>query len=214
MNLLFDLDGTLADPFKAIKGSLMHAFDKQSLPPPTDEQMRKCIGPPIQDSLIRILNLSQETADQVLKDFREHHSEHCFTDYEFYSGAFDTLARLKTKTRLFVATSKPHPFARPILERHGFAHFFEGIYGSELNGVRSSKTDLIKYLLESEDLKSEDSLMIGDREHDGIGAKNNHLNFLGVTWGYGSENELENAGSIAVANTWKELEDFILKRLF
>ena len=210
-NLLFDLDGTLADPFLSFKNSLIFSFQKNSLPPPTDDNIRKSIGPPLPFSLEKIFNLDSFKAVQVMKDYRSHHADHCVAEYTFYSGARETLQLLKKTHRLFVATSKPHHFAIPILKNFSFDQFFLKIYGSELDGVRSTKTDLIKYILETEDLKASETLMIGDREHDAIGAKNNQVMSLGVLWGFGSKTELQAAGTSYQAKDWADLLQFIMK---
>ncbi len=210
-NLLFDLDGTLADPFLAFKNSLIFSFQKNLLPPPSDEQIRKAIGPPLPVSLNKIFNLDSLQAVQVMKDYRSHHADHCVAEYTFYSGARETLQILTKTHRLFVATSKPHHFAIPILKHFSFDQFFLKIYGSELDGVRSTKTDLIKYILQTENLKASETLMIGDREHDAIGAKNNQVMSLGVLWGFGSIDELQAAGTSYQAIDWADLLQFIIK---
>jgi phosphoglycolate phosphatase len=209
MNLLFDLDGTLAEPFPAIKSSLLYAFKKSGLPAPDDATLRKCIGPPLQVSLVKILGASPEQALQLMADYREHHAKNCIADYAFYPGAREALESLKNNHRLFVATSKPHAFARPILKHFGFDSFFEGIYGSELDGVRSAKTELIRYVLETEQLLPEKTLMIGDREHDALGARQNAVKAFGVLWGYGSREELVAAGTTQQAKNWLELCEMI-----
>lgn len=212
-NLLFDLDGTLADPFLAFKNSMTYSFEKNSLPPPTDAMIRKCIGPPLHISLEKIFGLSPFMAAQVMLDYRIHHSEHCVQQYVFYAGARETLTALQAKYKLFVATSKPHSFAIPILRNFGFDIFFKKIYGSELDGLRSQKTDLIQYILESENLNPMETLMIGDREHDAIGARNNQVTSIGVLWGFGSIEELKAAGTAYQAKDWPDLLSYITKPL-
>ncbi len=210
-NLLFDLDGTLADPFLAFKNSMTYGFEKNSLPAPTDAMIRKCIGPPLHISLEKIFGLNPSLGAQVMTDYRTHHSEHCIKEYVFYSGARETLTALQDHFKLFVATSKPHSFAIPILHNFGFDGFFKKIYGSELNGQRSQKTELIEYILESEKLKAAETIMIGDREHDAIGARNNGVTSIGVLWGFGSLEELQAAGTAYQAKTWTDLLGYITR---
>ncbi len=204
-NLLFDLDGTLADPFLAFKNSMVYGFEKNSLPPPADAMIRKCIGPPLHISLEKIFGLNPTLAAQVMIDYRTHHSEHCVKEYQFYPGAREALTALQDHYNLFVATSKPHSFAIPILRYFGFDVFFKKIYGSELNGQRSQKTELIQYILNCEKLDPAKTLMIGDREHDAIGARNNQVTSIGVLWGFGSLEELKAAGTADQAKDWKDL---------
>ena len=209
--LLFDLDGTLADPFLAFKNSMTYGFEKNSLLPPTDVMIRKCIGPPLHVSLEKIFGLDPKKSAQVMKDYRAHHSQHCVQEYVFYSGAREALIYLQDRFQLFVATSKPHSFAIPILQHFGFDSYFSKIYGSELDGVRSQKTDLIRYILQSENLDPFKTLMIGDREHDAIGAKNNQIQSVGVLWGFGSLEELKSAGTVYQATDWPDLLAYITK---
>lgn len=209
-NLLFDLDGTLADPFLAFKNSMTYGFEKNSLPVPSDDLIRKSIGPPLQISLEKIFGLKPDIATQVMKDYRAHHADHCIGQYIFYPGAREALTTLKKSHRLFVATSKPHHFAIPILKNYDFETFFIAIHGSELDGVRSTKTDLLNYVLKTENLNPNETLMIGDREHDAIGAKNNNIKSVGVLWGFGSKEELQAHGTSYQAKDWPDLLQYIL----
>jgi phosphoglycolate phosphatase len=116
-----------------------------------------------------------------------------------YPGIADLLTQLSAEDfALWVATSKPTTFARSILEHFKLAAYFYAIYGSELDGTRSDKRALLAHLLNAEDISAVDSVMIGDREHDVAAARENHLPAIGVTWGYGSPNELLGAGAASV----------------
>ncbi|MCM2324220.1 MAG: HAD hydrolase-like protein [Oligoflexia bacterium] len=212
MQLLFDLDGTLADPLEGFANSLFHAFDALGMERPPLATVKTCIGPPLQVSVPQLLGI---TEPGLLKDFirlyREHHGDTGMYQYRFYDGIDDALAALRPARRLFVATSKPIKFARPILERFGKAHFFDEIYGSELTGERSIKGDLIAHILERQRLRPGETIMIGDRKHDIAGAKANGLRSIGVTWGYGSEEELREAGADWICRTLSELTELGLR---
>ncbi len=194
MNLLFDLDGTLTDPQEGIVGSIQYALKKFSIDYKDD--LTWCIGPPLQESFARILKTSnKETLDTAIVYYRERFATTGLFENKVYEGIPELLDTLQASGhRLFIATSKPKVFADKILKHFDLAHFFESIYGSELDGTRSNKAELIKYILETERLDAKVTLMIGDRKHDILGARANDLVSIGVAWGYGKDAELKDAG--------------------
>ncbi|MCM2278116.1 MAG: HAD hydrolase-like protein [Oligoflexia bacterium] len=205
-NLLFDLDGTLADPLEGFSNSLFHAFDKLGLERPSLETVKRCIGPPLHVSVPQVLGIEEpEAITRLIAAYRDHHGTTGLFQYRFYDGVDGALEALTRDRRLFVATSKPVQYARPILERFGKARYFEEIYGSELSGERSLKGELISHALRASALGAGETIMIGDRKHDIIGAKANGLRAIGVTWGYGSEEELVGAGADWICRSWSEL---------
>jgi len=206
MNILFDLDGTLADPFWAIKSSLIYALNVNDLPIPEDAIIRKCIGPPLHQSLNKILGIGEKLIPKIMADYRLHHAKDGIDQYTFYPHVQDSLKKLASSgQRLFVATSKPWTFALVILERFQLDPYFVAIYGSELDGRRSDKGELIKYILEKEVLTAQSTWMIGDREYDILGAKKNHISSIGVLWGFGDKKELELAGANYICANFEEL---------
>ena len=111
--------------------------------------------------------------------------------------------------RLFIATSKPAVFAQRIVEHFDLAHYFLVVYGSELDGRLTHKNELIHHVLQQEALDPAQTLMVGDREHDILGAKANHVAAAGVTWGYGSAQELTAAGALTLLHEPTNLLDFL-----
>jgi phosphoglycolate phosphatase len=199
MNLLFDLDGTLTDPFTGITKSILYACDKLGRKCPPGESLRWCIGPPLRDSFAKLL-ASDDAAliEKAVAFYRERFGTVGLFENEIYEGIPKMLAALqKDGHTLYVATSKPTVFARKIIDHFGLQRFFKGIYGCELDGTRGDKTSLIAHILQTELLLASDTAMIGDREHDMIGAKDNGLAGFGVLWGYGTMNELQNSGARA-----------------
>jgi len=194
LNLLFDLDGTLTDPQEGIVGSIQYALKKFSVDYKDD--LTWCIGPPLQESFASILNTkNKETLDTAIVYYRERFATTGLFENKVYEGIPELLDTLQASGhRLFIATSKPKVFADKILKHFDLAHFFESIYGSELDGTRSNKAELIKYILETERLDAKVTLMIGDRKHDILGARANDLVSIGVAWGYGKNAELKDAG--------------------
>ena len=195
MNLLFDLDGTLTDPFQGITNCIIHALAAMGRPSPTADDLRWCIGPPLKKSFFMLLNSEDDQlAEEALAKYRERFGTIGIFENELYPDihqALDDLARIGHK--LFVATSKPLTYAEKIVEHFGLATYFQRVYGSELDGTRSDKATLISYILQQEAIALSNAVMIGDRKHDIIGAKANGIASVGVLWGYGTKDELDHS---------------------
>lgn len=197
MNILFDLDGTLTDSFEGITKCIAHAMTKLGRPAPQPESLGWCIGPPLKKSFAQLLD-SQDDAltEQALAFYRERFSSVGLFENELYEDIPQVLETLKNKGHaLYVATAKPGVYAKRIIQHFGLEKSFKGIYGSELDGTRTDKTSLIAHVLEMESLSATESIMVGDREHDMIGAKANGVTGLGVLWGYGNRDVLETSGA-------------------
>jgi phosphoglycolate phosphatase len=191
--VFFDLDGTLTDPMVGITTSIQYALEKLDVDIPVKDDLTWCIGPPLQKSLGVLVG--KERAALALGFYRERFSDIGWKENVLYPGIEDTLVRLCGQGfRLFVATSKPHVFARRIIEHFQMGQYFDAIYGSELDGTRVEKTELLRFAL-SETQTEENATMVGDREHDIIGALANGMSAIGVTYGYGSPQELFQAGA-------------------
>ncbi|MEM7407333.1 MAG: HAD hydrolase-like protein [Pseudomonadota bacterium] len=197
MNILLDLDGTLTDPYDGIAASIHHAMAALGEPLPPDIDLGPCIGPPLDRSFAAFLETDDEVRIQAAIDaYREHFPDVMTSGNRLYDGVHDVMQALTDDGhQLFLATSKPLVYAVEIIDHFGLTPMFEGLYGSELNGERSDKADLIAYLLLAEDLAPDETLMVGDREHDVAGAFAAGVSCAGVLWGYGSREELLNAGA-------------------
>lgn len=205
--LLFDLDGTLTDPAEGLLKCIRHALERLEVACPTDAELHACIGPPLHESFARLLG-DDGTARvaHAMRHFRERFTDAGIFENRLYEGIEEALAALREAgTPLVVATSKPQPFAERILRHFDLAQYFDGVYGSELDGTRSNKGELIAHLLAREALRAEDAVMIGDRAHDVIGAKANGVRSIGVLWGYGSREELVSAGADALCDAPEKL---------
>ncbi|MBN1662447.1 MAG: HAD family hydrolase [Deltaproteobacteria bacterium] len=199
MALLFDLDGTLTDPFEGITKCIQHSLTTLGRPSPPRESLRWCIGPPLKSSLARLLASDDDRlAEEAVAAYRERFGVVGLYENDVYPDIPDMLDGLKKMGHtLFVATSKPTVYAERIIDHFGLRPYFSRIYGSELDGTHVDKTTLIAYLLQREVMDSSETLMIGDRRHDIIGAKANNIDGIGVLWGYGTREELEDAGACA-----------------
>lgn len=197
MNILFDLDGTLTDPYQGITRCISHALLALNRPPPPQVDLKWCIGPPLKNSFTKLLaSENDKLAEEALSIYRERFSSVGLFENELYEGIPDALRALQEKGHiLYVATSKPAFYAKQIIGHFSLQRYFRTIHGSELDGTRSDKTELLSHILLSEGITSSDTLMVGDRKHDMIGAKANGVYGVGVLWGYGTRDELEASGA-------------------
>src|SRR4051794_625881 len=198
----FDLDGTLTDPKPGITRSIQYALRKLDHPTvPTEDELTWCIGPPLRASFAKLLG-GDDHADRAVALYRERFSDIGLYENGVYDGISEVLTALsQSGQRLFVATSKPHVFATRIVEHFGLRHHFEHVFGSELDGTRVDKSDLLQYALKIAAVDPANTLMIGDRSHDMVGAGNNGMQGIGVLYGYGTKDELLGAGARQICAT-------------
>lgn len=195
--LLFDLDGTLTDPKAGIVNCIVHALHALGIDVPHPDTLTGFIGPPLLDSFAVLLGGDRTEAARAVQLYRERYATLGLFENAVYDGIPEVLRALREapSRRMFVATSKPREFAEPIMTRFGLRGYFEGIYGSELDGTRTDKGHLLRHLLDTERIDPAQATMIGDRAYDILGAKSCGLRSVGVLWGYGSRAELESAGA-------------------
>ena len=210
---LFDLDGTLTDPKEGIINSVLYALKKVGIEELHISELDSFIGPPIQQSFIERYNMSEGEVERAVFYFREYLKQRGLFENNVYEGIPDLLQQLKSSAnRLFVATSKPTVFAKQVLEHFQLTDYFEDIVGSNLDGTRIKKEEIIAHILHTnEELNREGIVMIGDRKHDIIGANHNGIASIGVLYGYGSETELTEVGATHIVNDVKELHHFCLE---
>ena len=193
-NYLFDLDGTLTDPGEGIKNSIIHALNAHGLPPLSDDTLNNFIGPPLVDSFIKYCGVSRDAANELLSSYREYFSVTGIFENKLLEGAESMLSTLREGgCGIFLATSKPQPFAERILEHFGLLEYFDFVGGSGLDGARHTKEQVISYVMRSCDLRAGESLMVGDRCYDIDGAHLLGLDAAGVLVGYGDRDELGKA---------------------
>jgi phosphoglycolate phosphatase len=214
MNILFDLDGTLTDPEIGITRCIQHALASLSRPVPSTESLRHYIGPPLQASFAELLETEEEAmVAEAIRLYRERFVTTGMFENSVYPEIPAALESLRQEGhRLWVATSKPHVYAREIVRHFGLAEFFESVYGSELSGVNAEKASLIREILAQEGLVPEDTWMVGDRAHDVVGARANGIEAVGVLWGYGHPRELEAAGADRIVASLAELCEHVRRR--
>lgn len=199
--ILFDLDGTLTDPGLGITNSVMHALHRYGIEVSDRTELYKFIGPPLHESFERFYGFEKEEAYRAVDVYREYFSVKGLFENEVYAGIEQLLRELKKQGKILcLATSKPEVFAKQILEHFCLDGYFDRIVGSLLNGERTNKAEVIAWVLQclNEDGISwnlNQIVMIGDREHDVIGAHKNDIPAIGVLFGYGNEDELKMAGA-------------------
>lgn len=193
MNVLFDLDGTLTDPGDGFVACVSHALAKLECRPYADHEIRKHVGPPLEETLARLIE-DRAKIPAAVAFYRERYASLGYLENAVYPGIEEALRALHSRgMRLFVATSKPAVYAERILAHFGLARFFAAVYGSELDGTRSNKTELLAHLLGKERISS--AVMVGDRAQDIAAALAFDLHPVGALWGYGSQAELVAAGA-------------------
>jgi phosphoglycolate phosphatase len=203
--LLWDLDGTLTEPRDGIIRSIQYALEKSGRAAPPESELLWTIGPPLQESFATLVPEADALENRRLVElYRERFADVGIFENSVYPGIRELLGTL-SEFRHFVATSKPWVYAEPILKRFELAPFFTRIYGAELSGERSNKGELIEHLLRQEGVPPREAVMIGDRKHDILGAKRAGIASIGITWGYGSPEELSEAGADALAASPEEL---------
>ena len=201
--ILFDLDGTLTDPKEGITKSIQYALNKMGIVENDLDKLTPFIGPPLLQSFMEFYNFSEEQANQALQYYRERFSVTGLFENEAYEGIEELLKNLKQSNyRLAVATSKPTVFAKRILDHFGLSEYFEVIVGSELDGTRTAKGEVIAEVFKQMNIVEKvHCVMVGDRKHDLIGASENAIDSIGVTYGYGSQQELEEAKATYIVHT-------------
>ncbi len=211
--ILFDLDGTLTDSGEGIINCAKFALEHFGLPIPGDEEMRCIVGPPLQDSF-RKFGVPPERIDEAIATFRSRYLPIGKYENHPYPGIDTLLRSLQSKgEQLFVATSKPEQTAREVLEHFSLAQYFECICGASFDYSRSTKEEVIAYLL-AQYPDNGKVIMVGDTEFDVIGAAAHGIPTIGVSWGYGNAESLRSAGAIAIADDPVMLEELLKKHNF
>ena len=208
--LLFDLDGTLTDPMVGITSSVQYALEKFGIHVRYLKELIPFIGPPLAESFQKFYGFSKEDAEKAIQYYREYYAPKGIFENEVYEGIPEMLAHLtEAGFTLLVATSKPTVFARKVLKHFGMEDYFSFVGGSELDGSRTKKAEVISYILKTCGIEAKEAIMIGDRRHDIEGGKACGLESVGVLYGYGTEQELTEAGADHIIRTVAELEDYL-----
>ncbi len=214
--IIFDLDGTITEPFKGISGGIIHALNKFGVEVPDNNTLRKFIGPPLRDSFRDFCGFTAEQAEEATVYYREYYSVNGLVENDIMLGMDEALKTLNEQGyKLYVATSKPEKYAKIILHNLGLISYFDIVAGASFDGTRDKKKLVIEYLLQQIKGKYEafdisEAIMVGDRHFDIKGASFFSMDSIGVTFGYGDYEELSQAGATYVVDTAQELVEIII----
>jgi phosphoglycolate phosphatase len=205
--LLLDLDGTLTDNYAGISRSILHALDQLGAASVNDAELRRCVGPPLRRSFARLLRTDDAVVvEYALALYRERYAAEGWRENKVYAGIDAALGVLHGRGhRLMLCTSKPKIYAERIVTHFGLARHLDAVYGADLGGHLDDKAELIAALLSAEQLESERCVMIGDRAQDIHAANAHNVDTIGVLWGYGSREELVDAGARTLISAPMEL---------
>ena len=211
--LLFDLDGTLTDSAEGILRCVQYALEQCGTPEPDAEKLRPFIGPPLLDSFQEFCGMPPARAAFAVEQYRKRFSTVGLLENAVYDGIPELLEKLREHGYvLAVATSKPEEYAKRIADKFDFAKYFAGIYGATMDGSLIRKADVIRYALDNLGVERENYdqvVMVGDRNNDIYGAKENGIQVIGVLYGYGDLAELQSAGADYIAKMPEEIAQII-----
>ena len=214
--ILFDLDGTISDPKIGICTSVQHALSKMGIEVPDIEVLTPFIGPPLRDSFRDFYGIKEADMEKCISYYRERFSTVGLYENELYDGIADMLKTLHDAgKKIAIASSKPRVFVIKIMEYFHIDEYFDVMMGSELNGTRESKSEVIaecfRLLFENDTPDLSKCVMVGDRRFDVEGAKAMNIPSIAVSYGYGPRKELEDAAPDFIADSVLELTEILMK---
>ena len=209
--ILFDLDGTITESGPGIMNSVEYALNKMNREVGERDTLKKFIGPPLTESMEKYYGMSEEEALLGVKYYREYYHDKGIYENRVYDGLEEVLKKInEAGKQAIVATSKPEKYAKIIIDHFHLTKYFACVAGMEMDGGRGTKAQVITYALEKNDITDKSKvLMIGDREHDVIGAHENGLDCLGILYGFGSRKEFEEAGADYIRENVEDILQFV-----
>lgn len=209
--ILFDLDGTLTNPFKGITGGVLYALEKLGYPLPPREELVSFIGPPLFDEFTRRFSMDAQTANEAVRLYREYYMNGGLYENEVLCGAEELLAALKESGKcVSLATSKPEPMARKILERFGLIDYFDFVGAATLDGSISAKVDVVRTVLQKTGADKDKCVLVGDRRYDVEGAHAAGIRCAAVLCGFGDREELESCKADYVCGDLFEVKKLLV----
>lgn len=210
-HILFDLDGTITESGIGITRSVAYALRKKGIEETDQRKLDRFIGPPLLETFMEHYGFTPEEAMQGVADFREYYAVKGIFENRVYDGVEQMLKALKKAGKHCVlATSKPEEYAEQILKHFGLDGYFSTVAGATMDEKRTDKISVIAYALEKAGITDRSkTIMVGDREHDILGAKAHGLSSIGVLYGYGSREELETAGATWIVSSAEDILKYI-----
>lgn len=210
--VFFDFDGTIVDSGEGIKESVKKSLEEIGIKEEREDVLNSFIGPPLFDSYMKHYDITPEVADRAVENYRKHYRNGGLKKFKVYEGVEKMLKDLNNAgVKVCLATAKPKEFAETMLDSIDFSKYFYFINGASFDASKRTKTAVIKDNLEKLDFDKSTIVMIGDRENDITGAKNCGLDSIGVLYGFGSEEELRDAGCTKIAKTPEDVVKEVLK---
>ncbi len=213
--ILFDLDGTLTNPFEGITRSVQYALRYFGIEEPDRQKLAPFIGPPLVDSFMNFYGFSEQQAKQAVEKYRERYRDIGIYENELYEGIDEMLRELEgAGCILAVASSKPEVFVNRVLEHFSIRQYFTVVVGSELSGIRGTKEEVVEDVFRRLSSRPEDygtAVMVGDREYDVQGARQCRMTAVGVRYGFAFPDELERAGADHVVDTVEDLRKLLMR---
>ncbi len=210
--VFFDLDGTLSDPYEGITKSVQGALLSLGINEPSRENLRRFIGPPLRESFARYYGVPADKIEEAIREYRAYFSNKGIFENTLYIGIDSFLSELsRNGTRILLATSKPEPYAKRITEHFGISKYFYEQCGADFEGKLDTKAQVVAEALRLCGMDKSEILMVGDRCHDIIGAKENGIDSAGVLWGYGTREELEEHGADMIFESIEDMRGELLK---
>ena len=212
-HLIFDLDGTLTDNTSGIRNSLLYALEHMQIHGYSEEMLEQFIGPPLQWGFSSLFKLNERNTRLAVEYFRDYYSDNGWHENEPYPGVYQLLEDLHfAGVRMYIATSKLEKFAQKIIEYFEFDKYIIQLKGADYGGNHATKATIVADLLHAQQVKpSENVVMIGDTVFDIEGGKRNGLTTIAVTYGFGKEEELQNANPNYFAESVDELYEILMK---
>jgi len=211
-SVLFDLDGTLTDPHVAITSSVAHALAEVGAEVPPLEELLWCIGPPLRQNFGKLLGADRaHLVERAAEAYLRRYEIEGVSETTVYPGINAMLHRIcSSGARVYLATTKFVDHADDVLKAFSLRRHFTGVFGARRDGSLGDKRFLLRHIIEEVAIDPASAVMIGDREHDIVGAKANGISTIGVTYGFGSREELKNAGADALCDSPEEILERIL----
>lgn len=210
--LLFDLDGTLTDSAEGILNSVRYALQPLGIYETDQKRLFSFIGPPLFDSFKRLYDMDDELAHKTVAVYRKRYEETGKFENRVYDGIPELLQKLKEAGyRLILATAKPEMFSFPIMDHFDLTRYFDLMYGCDESINRMNKVHVIRDIMAAHpEINRENTIMIGDRDHDVLGAAENGLDCIGVLYGFGDREELQKANAKYIVETIDDLENMLI----
>lgn len=206
-----DLDGTISNPQEGVTKAVAYALKSYGIIENDRNKLCKFIGPPLTESFQQYYDFTEEQSKEAIVKFREYYTDFGIYENFLYDGIENLLQGLTMAgAKVILATSKPEKYAKIILKRFNIYKYFSFVSGSNMDLSRYKKSEVIEYAMKMMNLNASETIMIGDREHDIFGAKENSMDSIGVLYGFGNKEELTLAGATYTTETVETLKKLLM----